>query len=77
MMSRTILFVAFGLAIAGCQTVGPSAAQRDEERCAAAGHKPNTDAFKSCLLDQETARTVRRDSRHREMLERSANPLPR
>jgi hypothetical protein len=76
MTIRPAVLLALALSLAACASAQQTA-QRDEERCAARGYKPNTKEFETCMLDLETARTVRRDTRHREMMERSANPLPR
>jgi hypothetical protein len=76
MIVRTMLAVVFALALAGCQTAA-QLAQRDEERCAARGYKPDSDDFKNCLVQLETERKLRVDRRHQEMVERSANPLAR
>ncbi len=75
-MLRSILVLALGLSLAGCLSTSSSVAQRDNERCAARGHAPDSDKFKDCLVQLETDRKVRSESRHRDFMERSAVPLP-
>jgi hypothetical protein len=76
MSHRSILLLTLCLALAGCMTAAQRA-QNDEQRCAARGLPPNSDAFKDCVVQLETERQMRIDARHREQVERSANPLPR
>ena len=76
MTSRRIFPLALGLLLAGCMTAAQRA-QSDEQRCTARGLQPNSDAFKDCVVQIETERKMRMDARHREQVERSANPLPR
>jgi hypothetical protein len=73
MAPRSIVLLALGLLLAACQTAGQQA-QRDNERCAARGLQPDSDAYKECLVQVESDRKVRTDARHREMMERSAIP---
>ena len=73
MISRSILLLALGLFVAGCSSAS-QLAQRDEERCAARGLQPQTDAYTNCLVSLETERKLRMDARHREQVERSAAP---
>jgi hypothetical protein len=61
------------MTMAGCASA-PQLAQSNNERCAASGHAPGTDAFANCVVRLETESQVRRDARHREMVERSAIP---
>ena len=63
--------------LAGCLTSGPSAqqvTQQNEERCAARGHKPDSQAFSDCVASFEAVRERRMDARRNEMLERSNVP---
>ena len=63
--------------LAGCLTSGPSAqqvAQQNEERCAARGHKPDSQAFSDCIAQIEAPRERRMNERRNEMLERSNMP---
>jgi hypothetical protein len=73
MLPRLILSLALSLFVAGCGSVG-QLAQRDEERCAARGLQPQTDAFTNCIVSLETERKLRMDARHREQVERSGAP---
>jgi hypothetical protein len=73
MISRLSLSLALGLLVAGCSSVG-QLAQRDNERCAARGLQPQTDAYTNCLASLETERKLRMDARHREQVERSGAP---
>jgi hypothetical protein len=73
MISRPIFLLALGLLVAGCSSAS-QLAQRDEERCAARGLQPKTDAYMNCLAGLETERKLRMDARHREQVERSAAP---
>lgn len=73
MILRLVLLLALGPLVTGCLSVG-QLGQRDEERCAARGLQPNTDAYANCLTSLETERKLRMDARHREQVERSAAP---
>ena len=74
---RSILVLAAGACLAGCSSSPERTAERDSERCAARGLEPNSEAFKTCLVQMESGRQFRTDARHRDMLERSSNPFPR
>jgi hypothetical protein len=76
MISRLSLLLALSLLVAGCSSVG-RLAQRDDERCAARGLQPQTDAYTNCLVSLETERKLRMDARHRELVERSDTPYSR
>ena len=76
MIPRLILSLALSLFVAGCSSVS-QLAQRDNERCAARGLQPNTDAYMNCLVSLETERKLRMDARHRELVERSDTPYSR
>jgi hypothetical protein len=71
---RPILMLALCALTTGCITSAEQQAQRNEERCAARGYQPNTDAFKDCLVRLDTERELRMQTRRQEMLERSAVP---
>ena len=73
-MSRSILAVALCLLAAGCITTAEQVAKRNEDRCAARGYQPNTDAFKDCVVRIETDRTQRMETNRREALEKPDNP---
>jgi hypothetical protein len=73
-VSRSILLLALSLPAAGCSTTAEQLAQRNNERCAARGYQPNTDAFNDCIVRLETERTVRADARHRELTETPGIP---
>ncbi len=60
--------------LAGCLTSSEQIAQRNEERCAARGLKPNSDAYSDCIAALESQRERRMDTRRQEMLERSNAP---
>ena len=60
--------------LAGCLTSSEQVAQRNEERCAARGLKPNSDAYSDCVAGLESQRERRMDVRRQEMLERSNAP---
>jgi hypothetical protein len=64
-----------GALVASCASSSQQTTQRFEERCAAQGLQPNSDAFANCVTQWENARQQRMDTRHREQIERSANPL--
>jgi hypothetical protein len=70
---RTTAMLALGLFLAGCAS-SAQLAQRDEDRCAARGYQPKTDAYADCLLRLEGDRSVRTESRRREALEQSYFP---
>lgn len=70
------LVLALALLLAGCASA-QQVAQRDEERCAAGGAQPNSDAYQDCLLRLETERKVRMDERHRHMMEQPGAPWAR
>ena len=72
-VSRSILLLALGLALAGCMT-DKELAERNADRCAARGFKPNTDAFSDCIVQLENERDARREANRREMLEKPATP---
>jgi hypothetical protein len=69
----TLALIAAGSVLSGCVTT--SAADRDKERCTARGLDPKSDRFQECLVQLETERKVRTEARHRDFMERSANPL--
>ena len=71
---RSILALALGALVAGCITTAEQQAQRNEERCAARGLKPNSDAYSDCVAGLESQRERRMDVRRQEMLERSNAP---
>jgi hypothetical protein len=62
--------------VAGCAS-SEQLAQRNEERCAAQGHQPNSVAFINCVAQVDARRQDRIDARHRETVERSSNPFSR
>jgi hypothetical protein len=71
---RPVSLLLLGAMVASCSSTA-QLAQRDSERCAARGLKPGTDAFSDCVLQMETERKVRADSRYRDMVvERTAVP---
>jgi len=73
-VSRSILLFALSLPVVGCAMTAEQVAQRNNERCAARGYQPNTDAFSDCIVRLETERTLRADARHRELTETSGIP---
>lgn len=60
--------------LAGCAASTPRVTQTPDERCAARGHPPNSDAFKKCVIEFETASDVRMETRRRELLEKPYIP---
>ena len=56
---RPLLVLALCALTAGCITSAEQQAQRNEERCAARGYQPNTDAFKDCMVRIDTERELR------------------
>jgi hypothetical protein len=70
---RSILALALCVLVTGCLTTEQQAA-RNNERCAARGYKPETKEFNDCLTQLETERSLRMQTRHQEMLEKSAAP---
>jgi hypothetical protein len=74
-LSRAFVVLALGALVSGCLTSSPErVAERNSERCVARGHQPNTKEFDDCMTRIETERGLRMQSRHQEMLERSAAP---
>jgi hypothetical protein len=73
-LQRCALALALCLVAAGCITTAERAAQRNNERCAARGHQPNTKGFNDCLGQLDNERDARREAGRREMIERSAAP---
>jgi len=71
---RPILMLALCALTSGCITSAEQQAQRNEERCVARGYKPETKEFNDCVAQVETERSLRMQTRHQEMLERSAIP---
>ena len=71
---RPFLVLALCALATACITSAEQQAQRNEERCAARGFQPNTDAFKDCMVRIDTERELRMQTRRQEMLERSAIP---
>ncbi len=71
---RSFLVLALCALGTGCITSAEQQAQRNEERCAARGFQPNTDAFKDCMVRIDTERELRMQTRRQEMLEKSAIP---
>lgn len=69
-----ILLLVLSALVAGCATSTEQLAQRNNERCAARGLQPNTDAFAECATRLETERDVRIQSRHRDLLEKTSSP---
>jgi hypothetical protein len=67
--------LALSVLAASCASSPQQMTQRYEERCAAQGLRPNTDAFADCVTQLDNARQQRLETRHREQIERSANPL--
>ena len=74
MTYRPVLLLSLALLLAGCASA-EQLAQRDHERCIARGYKPETKDFNDCMALVENERVARRDMRHREQIEKSANPL--
>jgi hypothetical protein len=71
---QPIILLMLAALLAGCASSAEQLAQRNNERCAARGLQPNTDAFSDCVVALETERTVRMESRRRDMMERSNIP---
>jgi len=71
---RVLPVLLLSLLLAGCFNTGQQAAQRNEDRCAAGGLKPGTDAFADCIVKLETERDVRMQRAHRENMERTSIP---
>jgi hypothetical protein len=61
------------LAAAGCASSG-QVTQRYNDRCAERGYQAGSDAFRNCVAQLESESALRRDARHREMVERSGAP---
>jgi len=70
---RTAAVLALGLLVAGCAS-SAQLTQRNEERCAARGYQPKTDAFNNCVVQLEGERQQRMESNRREMMEKPATP---
>jgi hypothetical protein len=71
---RSMILLALTGFLAGCASSAEQLAQRNNERCAARGLQPDTDAFSDCVVALETERNVRMESRRRDMMERSNVP---
>jgi hypothetical protein len=71
---RSLLALALCVLTTGCLTSAEQQAARNNERCAARGYQPDTDAFKDCLVRLDTERELRIQTRRQEMLERTAIP---
>jgi hypothetical protein len=71
---RALPVLLLSLLLAGCFNTAQQAAQRNEDRCAARGLKPGTDAFADCIVKLETERDVRMQRAHRENMERTSIP---
>lgn len=71
---RLGILLVLGALVAGCASSTPRVTQSADERCAARGHPPNSDAFKKCVTDLETASDVRMETRRRELLEKPYVP---
>ena len=48
--------------------------KRNEERCVERGYQARTDAFSDCVVRLDDERNARMDARHREQIEKSAEP---
>jgi hypothetical protein len=55
--------------LAGC-TSAKDVAARNNERCAARGLQPNSDAFAECVTQLETSRDLRMETNRRALMER-------
>jgi hypothetical protein len=71
---RFIILLALAGLVANCASSAEQLAQRNNERCAARGLQPNTDAFSDCVVALDSQRDQRMESRRRDMMERSAIP---
>jgi hypothetical protein len=69
-----MLTLALAMLVTGCVTTAEQQAQRNEERCAARGHQPKTDAFNDCVVRTESERSQRMESNRRYQLEKPDNP---
>jgi hypothetical protein len=69
----SIVLLLIGPTMAGCAS-STQVTQSYGGRCADRGLQPGTDAFDKCVAQLETDSALRRDARHREMVERSAAP---
>jgi hypothetical protein len=63
--------------VAGCGTSAEQQAQRDDERCAGRGYRPNSKEHDDCVRGLQASRDVRMQRRHQELVERPATPFPR
>jgi outer membrane murein-binding lipoprotein Lpp len=70
---RTAAVLALGLLVAGCAS-SAQVAQRNEERCAARGYQPKTDALNNCVVQLEGERQQRMENNRREMMEKPFTP---
>ena len=71
---RCITLLALAVLLAACASSPEQVAQRQNERCAARGLQPNTDAFNECVAALDNERDRRMESRRRDMIERSNVP---
>ena len=73
-LCRLSLLLALSQLVTGCITSAEQQAERNNERCAARGYKPDTKDFNDCLSRVETERELRMQTRRQEMLEKTAIP---
>jgi hypothetical protein len=72
---RVLLLLPVAALATGCITTSPEQqAKRNEERCVERGYQPKTDAFSDCVVRLDDERNARIDARHREQVEKSAEP---
>jgi uncharacterized protein YecT (DUF1311 family) len=60
--------------VAACAASPEQQAQRDDERCAARGYKPDTKEHSECLTSLASQRDMRLQRRHQELVERPSTP---
>ncbi len=79
MISRFVLnaaLLSLGVLLSACAASPERTAERNRDRCIAAGHREGTDAFAGCLAQIETNSDVRREANRRFMMEsRPDTPL--
>jgi hypothetical protein len=68
LFSRIVPLLLLSL-LAGC-TSAKQLAERNNERCAARGLQPNSDAYSECMAQLETSRDLRMETNRRALMER-------
>ncbi len=74
---RASLLLVLSAPLTHCVSTSEQMAQRNNERCAARGLQPNTDAFNDCVVRLEGERLQRMDDNRRRAMEKFEMPVQR